>query len=114
MRSEELLTFCSGRFYYSLKITKMIYFKLQLDQQQMSDLTYIIPEKDLLLINRSQTSEEFYGVIQENWYNEMIKNLPRQTLDSLEVINFSEFHHYVNVTKEHAEQRRYVGNSALM
>jgi hypothetical protein len=92
----------------------VIYFKLELDQQEMSNLTYQIPEASFLLIKPAQNSDEYCGVIEENWYGEMIKNLSRQILNSLEVITGAEFTSFLQTSEKDADKRKYTGNSNLM
>jgi hypothetical protein len=91
----------------------VIYFKIQLDEQGMSDLTYLLPQESFLLIKPQEASEEYYGLIQDTWYNEMIRNLPRQTLNSLEVISQGEMSTFMHQTEKQAGQRRFAGNVDL-
>ncbi|HUQ67076.1 MAG TPA: hypothetical protein VM101_13025 [Flavitalea sp.] len=92
----------------------MTYFKLELDEQEMSNLTYLIPEESMLLIKPAETSEVYYGVIEDGWYGEMIKNLPRQILNSLDVITIQEFTSFMQVSNNRADERRFTGNINLM
>lgn len=92
----------------------MIYFKLQLEEQEMSDLTYLVPEENLLLIKPAQTSDEYLGVIEDMWYSEMIKNLTRQILNSLDIMNPADFSRLLQQSDKQADQRRFAGNINLL
>jgi hypothetical protein len=91
----------------------VIYFKVQLDEQEMSNLTYLLPQESFLLIKPKESSEEYYGLIQDTWYNEMIRNLPRQTLNSLEVISQAVMSTFMHQTEKQAGERRFAGNVDL-
>ena len=80
----------------------------------MSNLTYQIPEENFLLIKPTEQSDEYYGVIQETWYGEMIKNLSRQVLHSLEVVDLAEIARLVESTDGKANQLRFAGNTNLL
>lgn len=88
----------------------MIYFKVELDQQEMSNVTYVIPEENILLIKPEQISDEYLGVIDDMWYSEMIKNLPRQILDSLETMTRGDFYRSLQLSEQQADQRKFTGN----
>jgi hypothetical protein len=92
----------------------VIYFKLRLEQQEMSNLTYQIPEQNMLLIQPVQTSDEYYGIIDDMWYSELMKSLPRQILDSLDVISPAEFSRFLQLSQKQADQRRFAGNINLL
>jgi hypothetical protein len=88
----------------------VIYFKVELDQQEMSNVTYVIPEENILLIKPEQISDEYLGVIDDMWYSEMIKNLPRQILDSLETMTRGDFYRSLQLSEQQADQRKFTGN----
>ena len=92
----------------------MIYFKLQLQQQEMSNLTYVIPQENILLIKPSQISDEYFGIIEDMWYNEMIRNLPRQVIDSLDVLTPKDFTGFLQLSERQADQRQFAGNTNLL
>lgn len=92
----------------------MIYFNIQLDQQEMSNLAAQIPEENFLLIKPSFAADDYYGVIEEGWYGHMIKNLPRQLLNSLEVITAGTFKAFMQSSEKNADERQFAGNTALL
>jgi hypothetical protein len=91
----------------------VIYFKVQLGEQEMSNLTYLLPKESFLLIKPEESSDQYYGLLEDSWYNEMIRNLPRQTLNSLEVISQGEMSTFMHETEKQAGQRRFAGNVNL-
>ena len=46
----------------------MVYFKLQLDYQELSNLTYKIPEERYLFVSTTQDSEEYFGIVDNDYY----------------------------------------------
>jgi hypothetical protein len=92
----------------------VIYFTIDLDDQEMSNLVYAIPQENMLLIKPEHTSNKYYGVIQEAWYGEMIKNLSRQLLNSLDVVDAKEFATFLEATGKFADQRQFTGNVNLL
>jgi hypothetical protein len=91
----------------------VIYFKVQLGEQEMSNLTYLLPKESFLLIKPEESSDQYYGLLEDSWYNEMIRNLPRQTLNSLEVISQGEMSMFMHETEKQAGQRRFAGDVNL-
>ena len=73
-------------------------------------MTYVIPEENILLIKPEQISDEYLGVIDDMWYSEMIKNLPRQILDSLETMTRGDFYRSLQLSEQQADQRKFTGN----
>ena len=91
----------------------MVYFKLQLDHQELSNLTYKIPEECVLFIGNELPSEEFYGIIDDDYYQELVKYLPRQNLDSLEIVDAS-CEAFLPLNDARLPDRQFAGNLDLL
>ena len=89
----------------------MVYFTLEIGMQEVSDLTYQLPEEKILLIKPEPTSDRFYGLISKDYYDDLIRHLPRECIYSLEIINREEVMQFTPHTNKEAQ---FYGNINLL
>lgn len=89
----------------------MVYFTLEIGIQEVSDLSYQLPEEKILLIKPERSSDRFYGLISKDYYDELLKNLPRECIHSLEIINKAEV---MRFTPHKNKEAQFYGNINLL
>lgn len=89
----------------------MVYFTLEIGMQEVSDLTYQLPEDKILLIKPERTSDRFYGLISKDYYDDLIRFLPRECIYSLEIITKAEV---VRYTPHINKEAQFYGNINLL
>lgn len=91
----------------------MICFTLEMDIQEISNLTYKLPEEYILLIKPEPGSDQYFGVIQDDYYEVMLRNLPRESLHSLQEVEPSALLSFIPARDKHALKRQFYGNRNL-
>lgn len=79
--------------------------------QEVSDLTYQLPEEKILLIKPERSSDRFYGLISKDYYDELLRYLPRQCIYSLEIINKEDVMRFTPLKNKEAQ---FYGNINLL
>jgi hypothetical protein len=88
-------------------------FKLHISIQDFSDLISHLPEDVILFIKIDPLSDQYYGIVRDDYYTEILRNAPRQSVDSIERVNKAEIIQF-NARVEHEPYERYYGNRALL
>lgn len=92
----------------------MIYFKFEIELQEVSNLTYQLPEELILFIKVDPTSDWYYGIIRDDYYDELLKNLSRESINSLEIVSRAEVSQFIPGRDKGAHQRQFYGNMDLL
>ena len=88
-------------------------FKLEISTQDLSQLISHLPEDVILFIKIDPLSDEYYGIVRDDYYSEILKNVPRRSVDSIEMVSKEAIVSFcVEIDKDPYE--RFYGNSALL
>jgi hypothetical protein len=88
-------------------------FKLEISTQDLSQLISHLPEDVILFIKIDPLSDEYYGIVRDDYYSEILKNAPRRSVDSIEPVNKAQIVQF-NARIEKEPYERFYGNRALL
>jgi hypothetical protein len=90
-----------------------VYFKIEISIEDLSDLTYQLPKDVILLIRIAPALDDYFGIVRGDYYSEILKNVPRRSVDSIEMVSKEAIVSFcVEIDKDPYE--RFYGNSALL
>jgi hypothetical protein len=90
-----------------------IYFKIEISFEDLSDLTYQLPQEVILFIRVTPDGDQYFGVVRNDYYSEIIAKAPRRSVDSLDTVSKEEvMRFYAGVANDPTE--RFFGNMRLL
>jgi hypothetical protein len=90
-----------------------IYFKIEISIEDLSDLTYQMPQEVVLFIRVSPDMDQYFGVVRDDYYSEIIAKAPRRSVDSLDTVSKEEvMRFYAGIANDPTE--RFIGNRRLL
>lgn len=89
------------------------YFKIEISIEDLSNLTYQLPHDVILFIRVAPDSDQYFGVVRNDYYSEIIAKAPRRSVDSLNTVSKEEvLRFYKGVANDPTE--RFFGNMRLL
>jgi hypothetical protein len=90
-----------------------IYFKIEIRLEDLSHFIHNVPNDVIMFIKIERDSDTYFGIVREDYYSEILKHVPRQSIESIEIVSRAEIgDFYREADKEPYE--RFFGNRALI
>jgi hypothetical protein len=90
-----------------------IYFKIEIRLQDLSHFIHNVPEEVIMFIKIAPDSDCYFGIVRDDYYSEILKNMPRQSVDSIEIVNSAEIGNFCREMDKDPNER-FFGNRALI